>query len=171
MSNDETHNERIYLRALYMCAAHCQGGHSEAGREAAMVLCIGFPVTMEGLEYAAKRDGFDVDELWPWLAKQRGEAAVRAADEVRAKEIFESWRDHPQWVPWLDGGNSLMQDKARSIARAERTERLAKDTSAPGSVVTPRQVLCSELGMSSAEADNVIANLAAYGFCIQKAEG
>lgn len=128
MTELSEHNAKVFLRALYMCAAHCQGGHSDAGREAAMVLCVGFPLTMDGLEYGAKRDGFNPDELWPWLAKQRGEAAERAAVEVRAKEIFESWRDHPQWVAWLDGGNSLMQDEARRMARAERVNGFQKAT-------------------------------------------
>ena len=58
-------------KTLYMCAASCQGGHSDAGQAAAGVLGIPFPVRMENLEDAAKRDGFDPGELWPWYYKIR----------------------------------------------------------------------------------------------------
>lgn len=36
--------------------------------------------------------------------------------EVTAREIYEGWRDQKGWVPWVEGGNSLMQDKARREA-------------------------------------------------------
>ena len=36
--------------------------------------------------------------------------------EVTAREIYEGWRDEKGWVPWVEGGNSLMQDKARREA-------------------------------------------------------
>lgn len=54
-------------RALYMCAAHCQGGHSDAGAEAADTLGIPFPVTMQNLVRAALKEGLDPDKLWPWM--------------------------------------------------------------------------------------------------------
>lgn len=37
--------------------------------------------------------------------------------EAKAKEIYDSWSSNPNYLPWLDGGNSLMQDEARRIAR------------------------------------------------------
>lgn len=58
--------ERI---ALYMCASHCQGGHSAAGFEAAKALGIPFPITMKKLKTAARKDGLDWKKLWPWLAE------------------------------------------------------------------------------------------------------
>jgi hypothetical protein len=58
--------ERI---ALFMCAAHCQGGHSDAGRAAAEALGITFPVTMKKLINQAKRENLDPDKLWPWLKR------------------------------------------------------------------------------------------------------
>ena len=55
--------ERI---ALYMCAAHCQGGHSDAGRAAADALGITFPITMKKLSNRSRKDGLDPKKLWPW---------------------------------------------------------------------------------------------------------
>jgi hypothetical protein len=58
-------------RALYLEASHKQGGHSKRGGEIADELGIPFPLNMTNLEKAAKRDGFDPNELWPWLAPMR----------------------------------------------------------------------------------------------------
>ena len=58
--------ERI---ALFMCAAHCQGGHSAAGAAAAEALGITFPVTMKKLANRARKDGLDPKKLWPWWEK------------------------------------------------------------------------------------------------------
>lgn len=58
--------------ALLMCAASCQGGHSDAGAAAAEALGTKFPITMEGLAKVAKRDGLDRDKLWPWWKEMRG---------------------------------------------------------------------------------------------------
>lgn len=69
----DTQKERKLLIALLMCAAHCQGGHSEAGAEAAEALDIKFPITMEALAKAARREGLDRDKLWPWWKKMRDE--------------------------------------------------------------------------------------------------
>lgn len=41
--------------------------------------------------------------------------------EIKAKAIYESWSSNPDYVPWVDGGNSLMQDEARKIARKDPT--------------------------------------------------
>lgn len=67
---------RQYLRmreALYMCAASCQGGSSDAGRAAAFHLNVGFPIRMESLEVQAVRDGLDPEHLWPWYMKMKRE--------------------------------------------------------------------------------------------------
>jgi hypothetical protein len=58
-------------KALYLEASHRQGGHSKRGGEIADELGIPFPLTMPNLEKSAKRDGFDPNELWPWLAPMR----------------------------------------------------------------------------------------------------
>lgn len=58
-------------RALFMCAAHCQGGHSDAGAAAAEALGISFPITMEALESKALSEGFSPADLWPWLTRTR----------------------------------------------------------------------------------------------------
>jgi hypothetical protein len=36
--------------------------------------------------------------------------------EELAKNIYNDWTQLGGWVPWVDGGNSLMQDKARDEA-------------------------------------------------------
>jgi hypothetical protein len=37
--------------------------------------------------------------------------------EPQARAIYESWSTQPGFVPWVDGGNSTMQQKARAEAR------------------------------------------------------
>lgn len=54
-------------RALFMCAAHCQGGHSGAGQEAANALGVPFPLDMKNLVLKAKSEGENPAKLWPWL--------------------------------------------------------------------------------------------------------
>lgn len=63
-------------RALYMAAASNQGGHSDAGAEIARLLNVPFPLRMDALAKAAMRDGFDPDELWPWLKLMRARSAL-----------------------------------------------------------------------------------------------
>ncbi len=53
--------------ALFMCAAHCQGGHSGAGAAAATALGIRFPVSMDDMVKAAVAEGREPTALWPWL--------------------------------------------------------------------------------------------------------
>jgi hypothetical protein len=54
-------------KALFMCAAHCQGGHSQAGDAAAEALGVPFPLTMDKLVAKARSEGADPTTLWPWL--------------------------------------------------------------------------------------------------------
>jgi hypothetical protein len=58
-------------KALFMCASHCQGGHSDAGAAAAKVLGIPFPIRMDTLVERAEAEGADPHELWPWLKTLR----------------------------------------------------------------------------------------------------
>lgn len=60
-------SERTLRAALYMCAAHCQGGHSEAGAATAEVLGVPFPLRMTDLIARARHDGFNPAALWPWM--------------------------------------------------------------------------------------------------------
>lgn len=57
--------------ALFMCAAHFQGGHSDAGAITADELRVPFPITMDALVDRAQQEGLDPDGLWPWLKKMR----------------------------------------------------------------------------------------------------
>lgn len=59
-SNDEL------MAALFMCAAHCQGGHSEAGMAASKALGVPFPIRIEELIVKAEELHLDIAFLWPW---------------------------------------------------------------------------------------------------------
>lgn len=62
--------EKELERALLMCAASCQGGHSDAGMAAAEALGTTFPITMVGLAKVAMARGYSCAELWPWWTTQ-----------------------------------------------------------------------------------------------------
>ncbi len=69
---DELRAEVERLRkALFMTAAHSQGGHSESGMVVAKLLGVPFPVRMKALEKKAKAEGYDTHALWPWLYQMR----------------------------------------------------------------------------------------------------
>jgi hypothetical protein len=57
--------------ALFRAAPSHQGGHSETGRAIAEALGVGFPLNVYDLEKAAKSEGYDSNDLWPWLEAQR----------------------------------------------------------------------------------------------------
>lgn len=63
MSDEERNKLRT---ALFMCAAHCQGGHSNAGDAAAEALGVPFPIRMRDLRAQALKEGMSPDDLWPW---------------------------------------------------------------------------------------------------------
>lgn len=65
-------DEIVRLRkVLLMVASGHQGGHSASGGAIADLFGIPFPLTMPDLEIAAKKHGFDPNDLWPWLAPMR----------------------------------------------------------------------------------------------------
>lgn len=74
------------MRLILTMAPSFQGGHSKTGAEVAKFLGIRFPLQMSTLERAAKERGFDVNELWPWLAQVRGKSPTpdAAAEPVKA---------------------------------------------------------------------------------------
>lgn len=45
--------------------------------------------------------------------------------EWRAQQIYNSWRDQPEWTPWIPGGNSDKQCEARDAASDELHTDLA----------------------------------------------
>lgn len=61
---------------LFMVAPSHQGGHSDTGAAIAECLGVPFPISVPDLERAAKAEGFDPKEFWPWLYKMR---AMRGA--------------------------------------------------------------------------------------------
>lgn len=81
------YTEILTRKALYMCAAHCQGGHSDAGLMAARALGVPFPIRMEQMAEKAKQEGFDPDDLWPWWKRMRDErAAAKLREEIEADD-------------------------------------------------------------------------------------
>jgi len=48
--------------------------------------------------------------------RRAGKAHLAAQLESLAKQVYQSWESQPEFVPWVDGGNSLKQDEARQIA-------------------------------------------------------
>ena len=44
------------------------------------------------------------------------DAVSKELSESVARAIYMQWRDLPGYLPWQDGGNSLIQDSARRIA-------------------------------------------------------
>lgn len=48
----------------------------------------------------------------PPTIKQRD----RFKHDDAARKLYDTWRDQPGWVPWVERGNSLMQMKARREA-------------------------------------------------------
>ena len=44
----------------------------------------------------------------------------RYANDDAAKALYDTWSGHPGWVPWVDRGNSIMQERARREATAIR---------------------------------------------------
>jgi hypothetical protein len=69
--------EIVELRkALFMAAAHCQGGNGNSGFVIARLLGVPHPVRMDALKERAEREGLDPDQLWPWLKPMQ---AARAA--------------------------------------------------------------------------------------------
>ena len=47
----------------------------------------------------------------------KAQDAKDAANEAAAKALYKTWHSLPGYVPWQDGGNSLMQDEARKLVR------------------------------------------------------
>lgn len=45
------------------------------------------------------------------------------AVEARAKEIYATWSEEEGYVPWVEGGNSIHQDKARRLAYTELSQK------------------------------------------------
>lgn len=77
-------------KALFMCACHCQGGHSDAGFAASEALGVPFPITMPNLIAAARAEGANPATLWSWMigmhlighASPFTNAEIKAAREV-----------------------------------------------------------------------------------------
>lgn len=78
----------------------------------------------EELSYSLQSERDDAinkaDTLSEAIAKK--DAALDACVEAAAKAIYEQWESHSGYVAWVEGGNSLMQEAARSIARAAITK-------------------------------------------------
>jgi hypothetical protein len=58
---------RSMRRALLMCACSFQGSNGIVGAEVAIALGVPHPIRMINLVEQCRREGFDPDDLWPWL--------------------------------------------------------------------------------------------------------
>lgn len=71
--------------------------------------CVGYSITIaEHLN--------ELPTLLPMPAEDVEVALLADAIEARAKEIYLTWADLDGYVPWVNGGNSLQQDRARRQA-------------------------------------------------------
>ena len=88
--------------------------------------------TMDSLRYSYVFQNMDADSVLGMLLPLVPERFARmlwekaGIEEARKKEqeieataktIYDGWADQKNWVPWRPGGNSIMQDLARSQAR------------------------------------------------------
>lgn len=44
---------------------------------------------------------------------QATRATTRFDNDDAAKSLYDTWSDQPGWVPWVERGNSTMQERAR----------------------------------------------------------
>lgn len=58
-----------------------------------------------------------IDTFFPTKPDQQKLDLHAEAVEAMAEEIYDDWKEMAGWVPWVTGGNSNMQEKARSEAR------------------------------------------------------
>lgn len=65
----------------------------------------------------------ELPNLLPVSAEDVEVALLADAVESRAKEIYLTWAALDSYVPWVDGGNSLQQDRARRQAYTELSEK------------------------------------------------
>lgn len=68
---DATVTLRKAREALFRAGPSHQGGHSDTGAAIAEALDVPFPLNVYELEKAAKAEGYDPNDLWPWLQEQR----------------------------------------------------------------------------------------------------
>ena len=75
-------------------------------------------ITQEGSAGSTNAACAEYDRIYAELRAYFDVPAVEAAEiEVAAREIYESWEAITDYVPWVVGGNSTMQDSARRLAR------------------------------------------------------
>ena len=66
----------------------------------------------------AARSGWEAANRWLLKSVHLTESTSDAvlSIETKAREIYGGWSDMPNWVPWIENGNSNRQDDARRIA-------------------------------------------------------
>jgi len=63
-------------------------------------------------------DGIRFKALKAAVDPEHEPACATAAElEAKAQAIYEKWAAKPGYVEWVVGGNSVMQDEARALAR------------------------------------------------------
>lgn len=74
-------------------------------------------ILVQELLARAKERNEEIDRLKAENAKLiEANTELKAAVERAAQRIYETWSDSAGYVPWVQGGNSMMQQKAWRIA-------------------------------------------------------
>lgn len=76
--------------------------------------CVAMPKAIRAGEKTILNAEIALDALSTLSADgiRQGEVE-RLASEAVAKALYDSWSDQPGWVPWVERGNSDMQERAR----------------------------------------------------------
>lgn len=96
-------------RALFLCAPHHQGGHSDAGRIIAETLGVSFPIRMPALVELLRREGEDPAEFYPWLQSLQTGVAHFAVNKATSENLSPAAQDVvDHWIAATTDGKSSM---------------------------------------------------------------
>jgi hypothetical protein len=67
----------------------------------------------------------DIGDFWDQWGSRCRKCSMpeKLVIDEYAKEIYETWSDKPDYVPWIDCGNSLKQGEARKLAREAMSQK------------------------------------------------
>jgi hypothetical protein len=106
-------SEHGSYRDEFNTTADCDNGYRSAVR-LAMVLMEKHHPAATGWKPAPDLLGVitQIDHLTADLVKP-AERSDRFANDDAAKALYDTWSGQAGWVPWVERGNSLMQERAR----------------------------------------------------------
>ena len=80
------------------------------------------PIPAIVTQHKCQHDIGDFWDQWGSRCRKCSMPEKLVIDEY-AKEIYERWSDQPDYVPWIDFGNSLKQGEARQLAREAMSQK------------------------------------------------